>query len=196
MTATPFVLSVGSRSSETQRRGPPYVTGLMGIVAAATMLFTAFTAALLVRRAGHDWTWLDWPGILWFNSAVILVSSLTVELSRQRLRRGLRLAAGRWLWATALLGGLFLAGQGVAWWELVQRGVFLRTSPYASFFYLLTAIHAGHLLGGLGALGWAWRRWSAGAYEGSSQRLFTHVATYWHFVGGVWWYVFALLQLV
>lgn len=193
MTSSPLVLSVGSTD---RQAGPPYVAGLMGIVATATMLFIAFTAALLVRRAEHDWTSLDLPGILWLNSLLVLISSVTLEVSRRRLRRGLRLAAGRWLGVTALLGWAFLVGQGAAWWALVERGVFLPSSPHASFFYLLSAVHAGHLVGGLAALGWVWRRWSAGACEGPSQRLFTHVVAYWHFVGGLWWYVFGLLQLV
>jgi cytochrome c oxidase subunit 3 len=184
-------LPVSRRFGEVRQ---PYVVGLVGILATVTMLFVAFTAALLVRRTAADWVRIDLPGILWWNTGVILASSLTLELSRRALRRGARLGSERWAGATFGLGLLFLAAQAAAWWVLGRQGVFLPSSPYASFFYLLSAVHGAHLLGGLGALGWCWRKIRLGAYSALEHRGFTHAATYWHFVGGLWLYVFLLLR--
>lgn len=172
---------------------PPYAVGLMAIIATVTMLFVAFTAALLVRRAAADWVRIDLPEILWWNTGVVLASSLPAELGRRALGRGARASAARWVAGTLGLGLAFLAGQGAAWWALARRGVFLPTSPYASFFYLLSAVHGAHLLGGLIALGWCWRRMRMGA-SSASQRGLGHATVYWHFVAGVWLYVFVLLR--
>ncbi len=180
--------------THTGEAGSPYAVGLMAILATVTMLFVAFTAALLVRRAAPDWVRIDLPGILWWNTNFILASSLTAELSRRALGRGAKTWAERWMAGTFALALAFLAGQGAAWWVLAQRGVFLPTSPYASFFYLLSAVHGGHLMGGLGALGWCWRKMQVGAYSASEHRGFGHAAIYWHFVGGMWLYVFVLLR--
>lgn len=173
---------------------PPYAVGLMAIIATVTMLFVAFTAALLVRRAAADWVRIDLPEILWWNTGVVLASSLTAELWRRAAGGGARTSAGRWVAVTLGLGLAFLAGQGAAWWELARRGVFLPTSPYASFFYLLSAVHGAHLLGGLAALGWCWRRVRMGAYSASQRRGLAHATVYWHFVAAMWLYVLVLLR--
>lgn len=173
---------------------PPYAVGLMAIIATVTMLFVAFTAALLVRRAAADWVRIDLPGILWWNTAVVLASSLTAELCRRAVGGDARTLAQRWMVVTLGLGLAFLTGQGAAWWALAQRGVFLPTSPYASFFYVLSAVHGAHLLAGLTALGWCWRRVRMGAYGTFQLRALAHVTVYWHFVAGIWLYVFVLLQ--
>ncbi|GBD31799.1 putative cytochrome c oxidase subunit 3 [bacterium HR33] len=172
---------------------PPYAMGLVAIIASVTMLFVAFTAALLIRRTAPDWVPIDLPGILWWNTGVILASSLTMEFSRRAIRRGATALAERWTAGAFGLGVVFLGGQTAAWLVLVEKGVFLPSSPYASFFYLLSAVHGCHLIGGLVALGWCWRKLRAGAYGAFGHRGLGHAAIYWHFVGGLWLYVFFML---
>lgn len=184
-------------SGDGERGAPrpgPYPVGLAGILATVGMLFTAFTAALLVRRTGGDWTSLPLPPIIWANTAVLLASSAAVELARAQLRRERPDRLAGWLALAGLLGVLFLSGQIVAWRMLAARGVFLPTSPNAAFFYMLTAVHGAHVLGGLGALGWTLRRAARGAYTRARHAGVTHAATYWHFVGGVWVYLLTLLS--
>jgi cytochrome c oxidase subunit 3 len=168
--------------------------GLMALLATVTMLFVAFTAALMVRRSSADWAPVALPGILWANTAVLLLSSSALEGARAAVRRGRADRAGRLLDIAALLGLLFLAGQILAWTRLVRQGVLLPGRPHAAFFYMLSAVHAAHLLGGLAALAWTRRRLSRGVYVRRAAGL-THAAIYWHFVGGVWLYVFGLLLL-
>ncbi len=169
--------------------------GLWTLLATLTMLFAGFTSAYLVRRAGADWRPVSLPSILWFNTALLLSSSITLEIARASVRRSRMDAVKGWLLATTLLGVAFLIGQLFAWRQLAAQGVYLPTSPHSSFFYMLTGVHGVHLLGGimalLSALGRAWRsRWILSGF--SSLNLCT---TYWHFVDGLWLYLFALMSI-
>ncbi|MFQ5740839.1 MAG: heme-copper oxidase subunit III [Acidobacteriota bacterium] len=167
--------------------------GLWALLATLTMLFAGFTSAYLVRRAGLDWQAISIPSLLWFNTGVLLLSSLTIEVARGALRRGRTAALKGGLLATTVLGLAFLAGQLFAWQQLAAQGVYLPTSPHSSFFYMLTAVHGLHLVGGLAALLYALSRvWSARwtAAEPTGVNL---CATYWHFVDGLWLYLFVLM---
>lgn len=185
---------VAARSAVGEAPGGPYPMGLMAILATVAMLFAAFTAALLVRRTGGDWARVELPPVVWLNTALLLASSAAVELARRAIRRGapplaaLRLAAG------GVLGVLFLGGQVLAWRALAARGVFLPTSPHAAFFYMLSAVHGAHVLGGLGALGWALGRTVRGAYSPARYTGLTHAAIFWHAIGGVWVYLLVVLS--
>jgi cytochrome c oxidase subunit 3 len=168
--------------------------GLIAILATVGMLFAAFTAALLVRRTGGDWARVDLPPIVWVNATIILASSGAVELARRAVRLGAQPLAVPRLAAGGLLGVLFLAGQILAWRALAARGGFLPTNPYAAFFYMLSAVHGAHVLGGLAALGWTLRRMMRGAYSPAHHAGLTHAAIFWHFVGGVWIYLLVVLS--
>lgn len=167
--------------------------GVWALLATLSMLFAGFTSAYLVRRVGSDWQHISLPSILWFNSALLLASSITLELARAGMRGWRTDAVKGWLLATTLLGLAFLVGQLFAWRQLAAQGIFVPTSPHSSFFYMLTGVHGVHLLGGILALFFAlsrvWRsRWSAA--EPNALNL---CATYWHFVDGLWLYLFVLL---
>ena len=167
--------------------------GVWALLATLSMLFGGFTSAYLVRRAGTDWQRISLPSILWFNTALLLSSSITLELGRACMRRWRTNAVRGWLLATTMLGLAFLVGQLFAWQQLAAQGVYVPTSPHSSFFYMLTGVHGVHLLGGVLALFFAlsrvWRaRWSPD--EPNAVNL---CATYWHFVDGLWLYLFLLM---
>ena len=176
-------------------RPGPYPMGLMAILATVSMLFAAFTAALLIRRTGADWTPVELPTIVWLNAVVIVGSSVLVEYSKRALRRGDTVYSPVWLALGSVLGLLFLAGQWVAWQALIAQGVFLPSSPHAAFFYMLSAVHGAHVLGGLGALVWTLNRAFRGVYTATSHTGLTHTAIYWHFVGALWVYLLILLSV-
>lgn len=164
----------------------PYPMGLVVLLSAVGLLFAAFTAALLVRRQGVDWTPFPLPWIVWLNAGILTGSSLFMEGARRAGRRGDGDRTVGWLRGAALFGLLFLAGQAGAWILLARHGLFLLANPHAAFFYTLSALHAAHVGGGLGAVGSTVRRISQGADGPFRRGGVNYVAVYWHFVGGVW----------
>lgn len=176
-----------------------YRTGMWMALAAITMLFAAFTSALVVRKGiSNDWVRTELPHILWLNTAVLLGSSLTFELARRAFDTADRSSVergARWLYLTLALGIGFIAGQLVAWRELAARGVYLATNPSSSFFYLLTAAHGVHLLGGIAALGYAALVARQIAVQPRKRIVVDLTALYWHFMDGLWVYLLILLTV-
>jgi cytochrome c oxidase subunit 3 len=171
-------------------------TGLMVLLAASIMLFAAFTSAFVVRRGlSDDWVTLPLPGILWANTGILLASSAVLELARRALKSGRRSAFNRLWTAGTALGVLFLAGQYMAWQQLQQAGIYLASNPSSSFFYLLTCVHAVHLLGGIGALGYV-NVQALRLRLGPGKRTAVDVcAVFWHFLDGVWVYLLLLFLI-
>jgi cytochrome c oxidase subunit 3 len=186
------------------------------------MVFVSLTSAYVVRRGlptfddssrtyFRDWGEVQLPWVLLaINTAILLVSSLTMEGARRDITRRAALAPVRsipgvslgeernfpWLSVTVILGLGFLVGQWIAWGELKGRGFFVATNPSSSFVYLLTAAHAVHLAGGIIALLWAGMT-SLQQKPIEGRRIVVDVAAwYWHFMAVLWIYVFALLGFV
>lgn len=179
--------------------GHTYRDGMLITLAAVTMMFVALTSAVVVRRgAGNDWRHTSLPPLVYWNTVVLLASSVTLELCRKRLQRApaagasMPSDAGRWLYVTAGLGALFVAGQLTAWHLLRARGVFLATNPSSSFFYLLTGTHGLHLVGGVLAL--LYLVFRTPHMAPSRARTSVEVAAmYWHFMDGLWIYILLLM---
>jgi len=181
-------------------RGPaPSKTGIWVALAAITMSFAALTSALVVRQgASLDWHHLVLPRVLYFNTLLLLISSITLELARRQVAafmggpKNAELSPSRWLYATSFLGLLFVAGQYAAWMQLRSEGLYLATNPNSSFFYVLTAIHALHVLGGLGGMVHVLRKLGQGTLRRSTLDSFSY---YWHFMGILWVYLLLLLWI-
>ena len=193
--AIPLEGAVGSGNGQASPRTGLYPIFLLALLATVTMLFASLTAAILIRRTGLDWVPIRLPNIVWANALVILVSSASLELARRSLRLGDKSRAPVWLGFAAVLGVVFLGGQLVAWAGLMEQGVFLPTSPHAAFFYMLSAVHGLHVVGGLGALAWTLRGALNGAYSANQHRGVSHAAIYWHYVGAIWIYLLVLLRI-
>jgi cytochrome c oxidase subunit 3 len=166
--------------------------GLWLFLGTISMLFIGFTSAYLVRRTSGGWQPLAPPPLLWANTAALLLSSVTTEEARRRLRAWDLPGARTRLALTGVLGLLFVAGQVGVWRTLASQGIFLASNPHSSFFYLLTGLHVVHLLGGLIWFTVAFVRLRRLALTPGQDglRLF---ATYWHFLGVLWVYLFLLL---
>jgi cytochrome c oxidase subunit III len=195
--------------------------GLVIGLTAVIMLFVGFTSALLVRKGlptfdqqtntySRDWVPINLPWILLLvNTAVLLVSSATMEFARRDITRQAALApvksipgvslgdekAFPWLGSTVILGFGFLAGQFLVWRVLHERHTFVNSNPSSSFAYLLFATHAVHLAGGVIALVWA----AATALlhrPVESRRIVIDIAAwYWHFMALLWIYIVTLLLI-
>jgi cytochrome c oxidase subunit 3 len=167
-------------------------TAMWVALAPILMLFMAFLSAYVVRRGlGQGFGAVSVPSLLWANTGVLILSSLTLERARRRAQAGGQPVP--WLWLTFALGALFVAGQLFAWRELAAHGIAIGSTPYSAFFYLLTGAHAVHLAGGLIGLG-AVAVWPAAGVRRIPRPAAIRVAAiYWHFMGLLWILLFSLL---
>jgi cytochrome c oxidase subunit 3 len=154
------------------------------------------------------WHPISLPPLLWWNTLLLLLSSLTIELVRREYFRE-DVAMDEWLGIarptlrralplevlSLLLAGAFIAGQLYAWAQLRSQGVFLDSGPSGQFYYFVTGLHGLHLLGGMVVLIFAIAAAIAG--RGLEQRRITVdiTAWYWHALTVVWFGIFALLKL-
>lgn len=172
------------------------LTGVWFAIVAIIMLFAALTGVMVLRKnVSQEWAETALPNLIYVNSVVLLVSSLTMEFSRTSLTAGLTRRFLIWLWVTLALGIGFIAGQVVVWRELVERGIYLATDPSSSFFYLLTGAHALHLLGGIIALVVAVAEAGKIARGVARRSILDATAVYWHFMYALWVYILLLLVL-
>lgn len=165
----------------------------VGIVS-ISMLFLALTSAMVVRAMGSvDWVHTAVPRILYFNTFVLVLSSFTFELSKRSLKKEEARKFVRWLYLTTALGITFVVGQLIAWRELAARGLYIGTNPSSSFFYVLTAAHGIHILGGILALFYLVFRTRKIVLEPRKRIGVEVTALYWHFMDGLWIYLLVLL---
>jgi cytochrome c oxidase subunit 3 len=169
------------------------------VLFAITMMFAAFSSALLVRKGSSlDWRTFTLPSVLYFNTLLLIASSVTLEVSRRRVaafmggRESQVESPARWLYITLFVGLLFVVGQYVAWSQLRAEGLYLATNPSSTFFYVLTVTHALHVLGGLGGLVHVIRGLNKSALPRST---LDAAARYWHFMGALWLYLLFLLWM-
>ena len=170
-------------------------TGVWIGIFAIVMTFAALTSAMIVREGvALDWQHFQLPKILYLDTVILFFSSWTLETALSKLKEDEnRFSAGMtWLAVTLALGGMFVIGQVVAWRVLAGQGLFLATNPSSSFFYVFTAAHALHLVGGILGLGYLIyklnRTRSAARTTGIRA-----TSLYWHFMDGLWVYLFVLL---
>lgn len=170
--------------------------GIWVALAPIVMTFAAFTSSYIFRQGfASSWRAMQMPQLVWLNSAVLLLSSLTLELGKGALKADRLPRFKFWLAVTTVLGCGFVAGQLVVWRHLVEAGVYINTSPNSSFFYLLTGAHGLHLLGGIGALLYVGVGALRGRYWSMSRTAVDVTAVYWHFMDGLWVYLLLLLTL-
>jgi cytochrome c oxidase subunit III len=194
-----------------------YRIGIAAGIVSVGMLFVGLTTVYIWRQGTyrwdsqmhmgvHDWHPLALPyRLLFINTSLLVLSSIALELARRGLLRraefstlGIRLPRLQselpWLVLTVCLGFGFLAGQMTVWNLFRRQGIYLASYPSGSFFYLLTGLHAVHLLGGLLALIYSLAgSWFHLKFE--SQRIAVDITGwYWHFMGVLWIYIFALLH--
>lgn len=173
-----------------------YRIGVGVALASVVMLFTSLTSAFVVRAASaNDWRPLPMPRVLLLSTFLIIASSVTLEVARRRIKRT-KTSHLLWLLLTAVLGTGFLTTQLLAWSQLRAAGIYISSNPYSSFYYLLTALHAIHLAGGLLALiylVWRFRQPAVSLPASLRTGLSDATTIYWHFMGALWLYLFLLL---
>ena len=199
----------GSRVHASNRSGdvgevevPPARIALWVFLAVITSLFGLFISAYFIRMghghgAGHgisDWHPVSKPPILWFNTAMLVLSSAAMQAARRAVKFNQRARVRGYLFAGGAFAILFLTGQLAAWQQLRGAGYGLTSGPAGAFFYVLTGVHGLHLLGGLGVWLKTVIRMRTRAMELISVRLSIELCTvYWHYLLLVWLVMFTLL---
>jgi cytochrome c oxidase subunit 3 len=167
-------------------------------LAALSVLFLASIAGyLIVRMKAAAWPPPGMPRLphgLWVATALLLAGSVTVHLALTRIRLGQRTAAVRWLVATLALAVSFLLVQAWNWWDLIAARMTATTKNlYAFTFFMLTGLHAAHVIGGVILLAVVTLRAARGRYGSGRHGGLTYAAMYWHYLDVVWIVLFAVL---
>src|ERR1700693_369760 len=175
-------------------------SGIWVGIFAITMGFAAFTSALFVRQGSGDWVHVAVPPLLYVNTGVLLISSLTLEMSRRAFANAHEMkviALGnslRWLGITLVLGLAFVVGQYLVWKELAARGLYLATNSNSSFLYVFTGMHALHVLGGIAGLVRLTVRMTRKQITLRRSSV-ANTAVYWHFMGVLWLYLLLVISI-
>jgi cytochrome c oxidase subunit 3 len=207
LTEKPWLAPGLDRLAEPDAEGlqtvPAAAVGLRVYFGVATMMFALIGLLLVTRMSGHglspeqqpDWKPMFWPPLLWVNTGVLILSSAAWEWARAAGRSGHLESLRAGLIAGGVLAVAFLAGQLTVWRQLEDAGCGLTATTMSAFFYLITALHGLHLLGGLTV----WGRTTAkvlGGGEAAEVRQSVDLCTiYWHFLLLVWLVMLGLLLL-
>ncbi len=182
----------GPRKDE---RGPS--AGMLGMFATMVSI-TALFATVIIAYAVRSQTRAYWqpvalPWCLWVSTALILASSVSLAMTRKAFRQLRTDSYGRWLFVTFLLGLGFMVSQAAALRQLVNEGVFLSQNPHSSLFYVVTAVHGVHVIGGMLALFYLICR--SHADFRTQQNALGITTVYWHFLDFLWVSLFMILLL-
>lgn len=164
------------------------------------MTFGGLISAYVViaTNAPYEWKPLNsLPFQVWVSTAIILASSITYCVAKKALVEDQNIRSKKWFLATALLSATFISSQLIVWYELVSRGLYMQGNPYVGFFYILTAVHAVHVLGGTIVLGYIiLKTWNKTLLHGESKKRkadASAIGWYWHTMGGLWLVLLFLL---
>lgn len=163
------------------------------------MTFGGLIGAYVVIATNNvaEWAPFTLPIQVWISTVLIAASSVTYYAAERAIQRNLQDRGKQCLLATTVLGGVFIASQLLSWLELSRRGLYMQGNPYVGFFYLLTAVHAVHVLGGITALSAillrSWYLTSDADVVKRRVALAQVVGWYWHFMGLLWIVLFVLL---
>jgi cytochrome c oxidase subunit III len=173
-------------------RGAPS-TALNFFLAIASVLFLLLIMSYIGRMAVEDWRPAPQPRLLWQNTFLLVLASIAMEWARQAAIRDQIDAVKIGMIGGGMFTAGFVTGQVLAWRELAGMELFDATNPAIAFFYLITGLHAAHVLGGLVAWGWVLDRLWRGADTESLRRSVQLCTRYWHFLLVVWLVLFGLL---
>lgn len=164
-------------------------------ILSVTMIFASLTSAYIVKKSEGNWLIFQFPISFIYTSVIIVLSSITMHVAYLGAKKNNLLAVRIGLIITAVLAIAFSVGQYLSWNELVAQDVFFVGNPAGSFIYIFTGLHVAHLVGGLIYLTIVLA--SSYRYQVHSKNLLSieMCATYWHFLGGLWLYLYVFLTL-
>lgn len=169
----------------------PKVVALATLLAVITSFFALLVSAYSLRMELGDWVPLTEPQLLWTNTIVLILASIAFQWTRNAARNGIAQRIKPGMLITGLLTTAFLVGQYIAWQQLAASGHYITSNPADAFFFLLTGLHALHILGGM----YVWARATMRAFAGSDdiEESIQLCTVYWHFLLVVWLVLFGLM---
>lgn len=190
-------LALKNINNKTRRIHPQVFALWLGFLS-IIMMFIALTSAYIVKQSAGNWLEFIIPNSFYASTAVILISSLTLHLSYSSFKKGKELLYKSMLVVSLFLACIFIVLQYKGWFTLFDGGVDMKGNPSGSFFYLITGLHAVHILGGIAALVVALLHAFTLPFKPTEKRRvrFSLVLQYWHFVDILWIYLFAFLLFI
>jgi cytochrome c oxidase subunit 3 len=167
--------------------------GLWLFLAVMTSMFLLFIVSYYTRSQFPDWEKLTDPNVLWVNTGLLVLASIALQLASNAAQRDAARILRITLIASGLLTVAFVGGQLVAWGQLISAGYYVQGNPSSAFFYLVTGLHAVHLLGGLWFMLLVAVRLKREDRRAKALKAVALCATYWHYLLLVWLILFALL---
>jgi len=187
---------MGTVVMEQRKRIHPHKFTLWVGIASIVMMFAGFTSAYIVKRNQANWVTFDLPGMFWFSTAVIILSSLTLYMSHQAFKQR-EMARYRVLVVTTLLLGiLFVVMQFIGFNQLWVKGITLQKNVSFSFLYVIVGLHALHVIGGVVALLILFAKAFSGKVRNYNIVPLEVISTYWHFVDALWIYLLVFLLMI
>lgn len=159
------------------------------------MIFAALTSAYIVRQAEGNWLEYELPEIFWITSGIVVLSSVFLHWAYISAKKDNLLNLRIGMVMTVILGIAFLVGQWYSWVALVDRDVFFVGNPAGSFLYVFTGLHAAHLISGVIFLIIVLISTFRLKVHSQAMNTMEMATTYWHFLGGLWIYLFMFLLL-
>jgi cytochrome c oxidase subunit 3 len=164
-------------------------------LASVFLLFMSLTSAYIVRHAEGNWTFFELPKMFWFTTVVILLSSVTMQWGYFSARKDDIPTTKLMVLLTLILGIVFLVGQFYGWKEMVLDHVYLVGNPSGSFVYVLTLVHGLHIISAVLSVLITFVSVQRGKVHSRSLVGIEMCATYWHFLGVLWLYLFVFLLI-
>jgi len=164
-------------------------------IVSVTMIFASLTSAYIVKKSDGQWLLFEIPEIFWISTGILLASSLTMHLAVNAAKRNNISSVRILLGVTTVLGALFLLSQFFGWQDMVSQGVYFVGNPAGSFMYVFTGVHGVHLISGIIFLIIVLISALRYKVHSRSLRRIKLCATYWHFLDGLWLYLFVFLLI-
>jgi cytochrome c oxidase subunit III len=164
-------------------------------MASVLMLFASWTSAYIVRQAEGNWMFFDLPVLFYYSTALIVISSVTMQLGYFAAKKNNLQRVTTLVTITAVLGLLFLVAQVLGWSQLVNNSVYFVGNPSGSFVYVITGFHGLHIISAIIFLLIVLKSASEKRIHSGSMAQIEMCATYWHFLGFLWVYLFFFLMI-
>ncbi|HEV8513398.1 MAG TPA: cytochrome c oxidase subunit 3 [Cyclobacteriaceae bacterium] len=173
----------------------PKKFGMWLFMASVMMLFMSLTSAYIVRHAEGNWVYFELPSLFYITSVVILISSVTMQWAFFSAKKNQTKLVQILMFVTSFLGLCFLVGQFFGWKQLVANSIYLVGNPSGSFLYILTGLHGLHIISAIIFLWIVCAKAFKGKINSKNMASMEMCTTYWHFLGGLWLYLFVFLLL-